>query len=42
MLQFTGSYQIAILSLIVFFVMGLAVLARVDVKRATLEAGNQA
>ncbi len=40
MLQFTGNYQFAILSLIVFFVMGLIVLARVDVKRATLEAGN--
>ena len=42
MLQFTGNYQFAILSLIVFFVAGLIVLSRVDVKRATLEAGNQA
>lgn len=41
-LQFTGSYQIAILSLIIFFVTGLAVLSRVNVKRASLEAGNQA
>ena len=40
MLQFTGNYQVAILSLIVFFVMGLIVLSRVDVKRATREAGN--
>ena len=42
MLQFTGSYQLAILSLIVFFVAGLLVLYRVDVKRASLEAGNKA
>jgi len=41
-LQFTGSYQIAILSLIIFFVTGLAVLSRVNVKRASLEAGNEA
>ncbi len=40
MLQFTGNYQIAILSLIIFFVMGLIVLSRVDVKRAAREAGN--
>jgi UMF1 family MFS transporter len=41
-LQFTGSYQFAILSLIVFFVAGLLLLARVDVRRAAREAGNQA
>jgi UMF1 family MFS transporter len=32
-LQFTGSYRVAILSLIVFFVAGLALLSRVDVPR---------
>lgn len=37
-LQFTGSYQLAILSQIVFFGAGLALLARVDVKRAAGEA----
>lgn len=37
-LQFTGSYQLAILSLIVFFVAGLLVLLRVDVERAAAEA----
>lgn len=40
-LQFTGSYQLAILSLIVFFVLGFLVLWRVDVPRAALEAGNR-
>ncbi len=39
-LQFTGSYRLAILSLIVFFVAGLAVLARVDVARGAREAGG--
>jgi MFS transporter, UMF1 family len=39
-LQFTRSYRLAILSLIVFFVGGLAVLLRVDVKRG--EAAAQA
>jgi UMF1 family MFS transporter len=37
-LQFTGSYRLAILSLIVFFGAGLAVLARVDVKKGELAA----
>ena len=37
-LQFTGSYQIAILSLIVFFIAGLFVLLRVDVPLAAAEA----
>jgi UMF1 family MFS transporter len=32
-LQWTGSYQAAILSLIVFFAAGLAILSRVDVKK---------
>jgi MFS transporter, UMF1 family len=38
-LQFTGSYQLAILSQIVFFVAGLVLLLRVDVGRAAQEAG---
>ena len=42
MLQHTGSYRLAILSLIVFFLAGLAVLVRVDVPRAAREAGNVA
>lgn len=40
-LQFTGSYQLAILSLVIFFVSGLLVLSRVDVRRAAREAGNE-
>jgi UMF1 family MFS transporter len=39
-LQFTRSYRLAILSLVVFFAAGLAVLARVDVPRAMREAAN--
>ena len=39
--QFTGSYRLAILSLIVFFVVGLALLSRVSVQKAALEAGNE-
>jgi len=42
MLQFTGSYQLAILSLVIFFLLGLGILSRVDVKRAVREAGNEA
>lgn len=42
-LQVTGSnYRIAILSLIIFFVLGLAVLSRVNLRRAIEEAGNEA
>jgi len=41
-LQFTGSYRLAILSLVVFFVVGLALLARVNVRKAAIEAGNEA
>jgi UMF1 family MFS transporter len=37
-LQFTGSYRVSILSLIVFFLAGLAILAFVDVSRAAGEA----
>jgi MFS transporter, UMF1 family len=39
-LQFTSSYQLAILSLVIFFLAGLIVLLRVDVARAAREAGN--
>ncbi len=41
-LQLTGSYRSAILSLLVFFVLGGILLARVDVARGAREAGNQA
>jgi len=41
-LQFTGSYRIAILSLVVFFVVGLILLARVNVREAAIEARNEA
>ncbi|MFE1290802.1 MFS transporter [Streptomyces sp. NPDC058751] len=38
--QLTGSYRDAIVSLVVFFVIGFALLARVPVRRAVREAGN--
>jgi MFS transporter, UMF1 family len=41
-LQFTGSYQFAILSQIIFFLAGLILLLRVDVQRAALEAQGSA
>ena len=41
-LQFTRSYRVAILSLIVFFVAGLVLLARVNVEAAQAAAANQA
>ena len=40
-LQFTGSYRIAIFSLIIFFVAGFVLLARVDVRQAIIDAGNE-
>ncbi|CAM5295656.1 MFS transporter OS=Streptomyces gougerotii OX=53448 GN=GCM10010227_37410 PE=4 SV=1 [Streptomyces diastaticus subsp. diastaticus] len=40
--QLTGSYRDAILSLVLFFVIGFALLARVPVRRAVLDAGNAA
>ena len=40
-LQFTGNYRLAIMSLIVFFVFGIAVLSRVDIGRAAQEAQNR-
>jgi UMF1 family MFS transporter len=39
-LQFTGSYRIAILSLIVFFVLGMMLLFRVDVREGARQAEN--
>ena len=36
----TGSYRHALLSLIAFFLVGFVLLARVDVRRAIVEAGN--
>jgi UMF1 family MFS transporter len=39
-LQVTDSYRTAIVSLIVFFVIGFALLLRVDVRRGIREAGN--
>jgi len=41
-LQLTGSYQIGIFSQVVFFAAGLALLMRVDVRKAALAAGNEA
>ncbi|WP_055697906.1 MFS transporter [Streptomyces silaceus] len=38
--QLTGSYRDAILSLVAFFVLGFALLARVPVRRAVEDAGN--
>ncbi|MEU2601538.1 MFS transporter [Streptomyces hirsutus] len=38
--QFTGSYRDAIISLVAFFVLGFALLARVPVRRAIAAAGN--
>jgi UMF1 family MFS transporter len=40
--QFTGSYRIALVSLMIFFIAGLAILTQVNVRRAAEEAGNQA
>ncbi|MFE5715597.1 MFS transporter [Streptomyces sp. NPDC056501] len=39
--QLTGSYRDAIISLVIFFVVGFALLARVPVRRAAEEAGNR-
>lgn len=38
--QATGSYRPAIVALVAFFVLGIALLARVDVRRGVVEAGN--
>jgi UMF1 family MFS transporter len=40
-LQFTGNYRLAILSIAIFFALGLVLLTRVDVRRAILESGNE-
>jgi UMF1 family MFS transporter len=40
-LQWTGSYRVAILSLIVFFVVGLAILARVNVEKGERDVARQ-
>jgi len=39
--QLTGSYRPAILALVVFFVLGLVLLLRLDVRRGIEQAGNQ-
>lgn len=41
-LQVTGSYRVAVLSLIVFFAAGLVLLGFVDVRKGAREAGNEA
>jgi UMF1 family MFS transporter len=41
-LQQTGSYRIAILSLAIFFAVGLLILLRVNTQQAIREAGNVA
>ena len=40
-LQWTGSYRIAILSLIVFFAAGLAILSRVNVEKGERDVANE-
>lgn len=40
-LQLTGSYRVAIVSLVLFFAIGLAVLSRVDVEAAAREARRE-
>jgi len=39
-LQYTGSYRIGILSVVIFFIAGLVLLPFVDFRRAAVEAGN--
>lgn len=39
--QLTGSYRYAIVALVIFFVIGGALLARVDVRKGILDAGNE-
>lgn len=38
--QVTGSYRDAIISLVIFFVVGFLLLARVPVRQAITDAGN--
>jgi UMF1 family MFS transporter len=40
--QITDSYRPAIVALMIFFVVGIVLLSRVDVRRGIAEAGNQA
>ena len=40
--QNTGSYRTALVSLVVFFVLGFVLLARVPIRRGIVEAGNLA
>ena len=40
--QWTDSYRPAIFALMIFFVVGIVLLSRVDVRRGIAEAGNQA
>lgn len=40
-LQFTGDYRVAILSVAIFFIIGLCLLPFVDIQRAAREAGNE-
>jgi UMF1 family MFS transporter len=39
-IQITGSYRLAIISLVAFFVVGLVLLSRADLRAAVREAGN--
>lgn len=39
--QITGQQRLAIVSLIIFFVAGLILLGRVDIKKAIIESGNE-
>lgn len=41
-LQFTGSYRVGILSVAIFFLIGLALLPLVDIRQAAIEAGHEA
>lgn len=38
--QITGSYRYAVIALVIFFILGLALLSRFDARAAILEAGN--
>jgi UMF1 family MFS transporter len=40
-LQFSGSYRLAILSIALFFALGLIILTRVNIRRAIVESGNE-
>lgn len=39
--QATGSYRLALLSLVVFFIIGIILLVKVNVRRAIADAGNE-